>query len=581
MSEFSTEIDYDVLDDQRQIIDNNSIGFGYILMCLERRLIQEQDVDVINKDPKQRNLERQLADEMYDHLMTILDDHRILSEETLDFASPADTLDASSYESDSQLSSADDWEPELEASSNAGRENLTSEQHKTVCNYIREHPKHSWKALQSRFSFLRQHSDSLYYRLRLVAKDNSRETRLEKLSVLYETLWEQFESSRGRFETVSDHDLAQWAMVIAQDLDLNGFKASASFLYRWKIKYRVCSRKVTKFVSHRNILSREQKALEAQNLGRKIQAIVQAENIAHKNIFNADQTGIPYEISSNRTLSHRGERSTFGHVQSINSTKHSFTAMLLISADGKLADKTLLCLQEIGGRFGPSVERGLYRPPNVSLTCTRSGLFTDSTYKWWVDTILSNHIKHDQKCLFIADSWAPHKNAENYRIFADNDENFKFEIIPPQTTSICQPLDVYFNRQLKNLDRLITHPLRTKYGQQYSVFQRNTAIRIMSLIQFTLSAPIFEPMIRYSFLKSGLVAMEREEFKSSNQVCRVQSVAKCYNFACDERVDMRCSWCANSYCILCMLGLGSEGLHMDYCEIYQDRCSLRPMDVDD
>jgi len=291
---------------------------------------------------------------------------------------------------------------------------------------------------------------------------------------------------------------------------------------------------------------------------------------------------MPYEITSSRTLSHRGERSTFGQVQSINSTKHSFTAMVLISADGKLADKTLLCLREIGGRFGPEIERRLYRPHNVSLTCTRSGLFTDSIYKWWVDTVLASNIKPDQKSLFIADSWAPHRNVENYEALASHGDNFKYEIIPPQTTSICQPLDVYFNRQLKNLDRIITHPLRTKFGQQHSVFQRNTAIRIMSLIQFSLSAPTFEPMIRYSFAKSGLVDIEREEFKSVNQVCRVQSAAVCFNFACDERVDMRCAWCANSYCILCMLGLGGEGLHMDCCNIFLDRSSsVQPMELDD
>ena len=85
MSQISTEIDYDTLDGLREVIDNDSISFGYIVKCLEMRLIQEQNLDIINRDPKQRNLERQLADELYDHLMTILDDHRILSEETLDF----------------------------------------------------------------------------------------------------------------------------------------------------------------------------------------------------------------------------------------------------------------------------------------------------------------------------------------------------------------------------------------------------------------------------------------------------------------------------------------------------------------
>jgi len=581
MSQISTEIDYDTLDGLREVIDNDSISFGYIVKCLEMRLIQEQNLDIINRDPKQRNLERQLADELYDHLMTILDDHRILSEETLDYCPPADSTGASSHESDSQASSNDYWEPESEPDSfDYGA--LTPEQHRQVCLYIIDHPKHGWSTLKNRFTFLRPFSESLFYKLRLHARNDSSETYAEKLTILHENLWEQFETSRGRFETVSDHDLTQWAKMIAQDLGLTSFKSSASFIYRWKLRNNVCSRKVTKFVSHRNVLTQEQKRIEAERFASKVKAIIQTEGIAHKNVFNADQTGMPYEIYSNRTLSHRGERSTFSHVQSMSSTKHSFTAMVLISADDKLADKTLLCLQEIGGRFGPEVERRLYRPPNIALTCTRSGLSTDSTYKWWVDTVLANNIRPDQKSLFIADSWAPHRNVENYEALVSHGDEFRYEIIPPQTTSMCQPLDVYFNRQLKNLDRMITHPLRTKFGQRHSVFQRNTAIRIMSLIQFSLSAPIFEPMIRYSFLKSGLIDQEREEFKSANQVCRVQSVATCYNFACDERVDMRCAWCANSFCILCMLGLGSEGLHMDSCNIYADRSSsVQPMELDD
>lgn len=110
--------------------------------------------------------------------------------------------------------------------------------------------------------------------------------------------------------------------------------------------------------------------------------------------------------------------------------------MILISADRKIAGKTMLCLQEKDGRFPSTVE--VYRPENIELTCTRSGLFTDSTYNYWVKKVLSEAIPQDQKSLFLADSFAPHKNKENYVACETEDDLFEFRINPPSTTHFAQ-----------------------------------------------------------------------------------------------------------------------------------------------
>lgn len=103
---------------------------------------------------------------------------------------------------------------------------------------------------------------------------------------------------------------------------------------------------MTKFVSHRNILTRDVKEQYAAKFRADTQALIFVDNIQLDNIFNADQTGIPYEIVSNRTLSYCGERSTFGQVQSLNSTKHSYTLLPVISASGVLQDKLTMPARE-------------------------------------------------------------------------------------------------------------------------------------------------------------------------------------------------------------------------------------------
>lgn len=65
-----------------------------------------------------------------------------------------------------------------------------------------------------------------------------------------------------------------------------------------------------------------------------------------------------------------------------NSVSHSFTIMPLMSMDGKLASKVLICLQKKGRRFGPQVSKTLQIPDNIYLILLKSGTLD----KDWVKT---------------------------------------------------------------------------------------------------------------------------------------------------------------------------------------------------
>ena len=53
-------------------------------------------------------------------------------------------------------------------------------------------------------------------------------------------------------------------------------------------------------------------------------------------VLNIDQSGLQFEIHSNRTLSHQGEKTTLSAVRSINETTHSYTVQPMISVSGKI-----------------------------------------------------------------------------------------------------------------------------------------------------------------------------------------------------------------------------------------------------
>src|SRR5205814_5853094 len=110
------------------------------------------------------------------------------------------------------------------------------------------------------------------------------------------------------------------------------FKASNSWLFRLKQKFKIVSRKVTKIVStdystdYLNILKNANDFL--------LKAKDEIKKFPLDCVINTDQMGINYEIASSRTLSNQGEKQIICAVNSINATTHSYTIQPLISMQG-------------------------------------------------------------------------------------------------------------------------------------------------------------------------------------------------------------------------------------------------------
>ena len=99
-------------------------------------------------------------------------------------------------------------------------------------------------------------------------------------------------------------------------------------------------------------------------------------------VLNIDQSGLEFQIHSNRTLSHQGEKTTLSAVRSINETTHRYTVQSMISLSGKIVGPIYLCLKELKGRMSDNIKAYLYNADNVVVICSASGKLTTSLVEY-------------------------------------------------------------------------------------------------------------------------------------------------------------------------------------------------------
>ena len=99
-------------------------------------------------------------------------------------------------------------------------------------------------------------------------------------------------------------------------------------------------------------------------------------------VLYTDRSGLEFEIHSNRTLSHQGEKTTLSAVHSINETTHSYTVQSMISLSGKIVGPIYLCLKEPKGRMSDNIKAHLCKAENVIVTCSASGKLTTSLVEY-------------------------------------------------------------------------------------------------------------------------------------------------------------------------------------------------------
>lgn len=212
----------------------------------------------------------------------------------------------------------------------------------------------------------------------------------EAYRMIHERVYNRFMESRSKGLSVRGHNICRWAILEARKLNQPNFVASASWLARFKTKYRIRSRKVTKTISISHFDNRRGDLIKIEEFRDTFGNWSQF--FRRKLILNVDQTGFNLEPSTDRTLSNKGERDTILLAGSMNKQTHSYTSQPMISRSGQTVGRLALCLQEVGGKFGPRIEQKVrqleasYR--NIKLYSSKSGKMTSELMADWTRDVL-------------------------------------------------------------------------------------------------------------------------------------------------------------------------------------------------
>ena len=125
--------------------------------------------------------------------------------------------------------------------------------------------------------------------------------------------------------------------------------------------------------------------------------------------------------------------------------------------------------------------------------------------------------------------------------------------MPPKTTSLIQPLDVYFFRMWKDFIRKISD--RILLDQlDINLFQRDNILKLQSLTHTQFSSPRFKDFIKYAWFKAGYLTQKPDPHITPVQYCFDHKIYKegCQKYMnlmlCNKSVFIKCAYCDQLLC---------------------------------
>ncbi|KAF4532704.1 hypothetical protein B566_EDAN004691 [Ephemera danica] len=280
-------------------------------------------------------------------------------------------------------------------------------------------------------------------------------TRYSKLVELYHLTYAAFEDARVvKRLPVHDLDLRRFALNAASEIGLEHFRASRSWIFKFKKTYNIVSRKVTKFITTKSMRNIEQTIAESKKFIQENKPLVEAEP---DSAINGDQSGFQRELRFGRVLEPKGSKIIDVIAQSANSLTHSSTVMPFITASGKLLEPVLLCIQERNGCFPPTIEAKMQVPENLIVVASKSGKMEKRHVPLCLAEIVLPNCSTTCVTNLFLDSWSGHSDLQ----FIENMTRGTGKVIavkklPPGSTKDTQPLDKYGLRPWKVYQRKIS-----------------------------------------------------------------------------------------------------------------------------
>lgn len=242
-------------------------------------------------------------------------------------------------------------------------------------------------------------------------------------SLLESDLVEWFNIVRAKNIAISGPLIKEKALQLAEKHNVKDFSASNGWIDRFKKRYDVVQKKVCgeKADVNENVV---------KDWKEKLLSLI--EGYSPSNIYNADETGLFYDLQPDKTLCYRNEK-CFGGKKS----KIRLTVLLAVNADGTDKLKPFV----IGRAVKPRCFKNVKTLP-TRYAANKKSWMTSSLFRDFLTSLDKSMKIQKRKILLFIDQCPAHPPICNL-------ENVKVLFFPANCTSVLQPLDLGIIRSVK------------------------------------------------------------------------------------------------------------------------------------
>ena len=253
-----------------------------------------------------------------------------------------------------------------------------------------------------------------------------------------EALYLWFIQNREKGIPISGPVLREKALLFYNKLKQNDvppeekFTASDGWLSRWKRRYgirklAICGEK----------LSAQTQMEELQAFKRRLHAIIMKKNLVAEQIYNCDETGLNFRMLPSNTLASKSETSAPGYKK--NKDRVTILPCSNVTGDHKL--KLVVIGKSKNPRAFKKITKGSFLP--VSYKNQKSAWMNSTIFEEWFHNefvpSVSQFLKSKNlpnKAILIIDNAPSHPDVSKLK-----KDGISVIFLPPNVTSICQPMD--------------------------------------------------------------------------------------------------------------------------------------------
>ncbi|XP_060846462.1 tigger transposable element-derived protein 7-like [Rhopalosiphum padi] len=221
---------------------------------------------------------------------------------------------------------------------------------------------------------------------------------------------------------------------LAKQLNINNFKASSGWLFRFGRRHNITNKKICG-----ESLSADNEAVEP--FRKKLNDILKAENILPSQLYNYDETGLYWRALPDSTQASKADKNTPGRKIS----KDRVSALLCANADGSHMLKPVI----VGKSKQPRAIKNIMDSLPIHYYNSKSAWFTsDITIDWFHKKAVPEIRKYQTeilkipdnkvKALVLLDNCPAHPQVEQ---LTSDDKKITCMFLPANTTSLIQPMD--------------------------------------------------------------------------------------------------------------------------------------------